>query len=81
MGVQDHGIPATQIVALAREIGRAKPCAITQGWGPQRQANGENNARTIFNLAILTGIVGIPGGGTGAREGSYSIPIARWSEV
>ena len=74
------GIPAQTIVNLAREIGTAKPCAITQGWGPQRQANGENSARAIFNLAILTGNVGIPGGGTGAREGSYSIPIKRWSE-
>lgn len=74
------GIPAPTITALAREIGTAKPCAITQGWGPQRHASGENNARAIFNLAILTGNVGITGGGTGAREGSYGIPIQRWSE-
>lgn len=74
------GIPEATIVRLAREIGHAKPCAITQGWGPQRAANGENASRAIFMLPILTGNVGIPGGGTGAREGSYSIPIKRWSE-
>ncbi|MDU1880050.1 MAG: dimethyl sulfoxide reductase subunit A, partial [Eggerthella sp.] len=34
------GIPADTIVELAREIGTAKPCAIYQGKGPQRQSNG-----------------------------------------
>lgn len=70
------GIPAETIVRLARDIGTAKPCAIIQGWGPQRQANGENQSRAIFMLAILTGNVGITGGGTGAREGSYRLPVA-----
>ncbi len=74
------GVPVDVIVRLARQIGTSKPCAITQGWGPQRQANGENNARAIFTLAIITGNVGIPGGGTGAREASYSIPIKRWGQ-
>lgn len=70
------GIPVAIIVRLGREIGRAKPCAIVQGWGPQRSANGENISRAIFTMAALTGSVGIAGGGTGAREGNYSIPIA-----
>lgn len=65
------GIPAQTIVQLAREIAQAKPCAITQGWGPQRQADGENQSRAIFTLAAMTGNVGIPGGGTGARESDY----------
>ncbi len=71
------GVPAEQIVRLAREIATAKPCAITQGWGPQRHANGENAARAIFLLACVTGNVGIPGGGTGAREGAQSLPITQ----
>lgn len=71
------GVPARRIRQLAREIATAKPCAITQGWGPQRHANGENNARAIFLLACVTGNVGISGGGTGAREGAQALPFVR----
>ncbi len=70
------GVPAETIVRVAREIALAKPCAITQGWGPQRQANGENQSRAIFMMAIMTGNVGLLGGGIGAREGYYSLPVA-----
>ena len=70
------GVPADQIRSLAREIAGTKPCAITQGWGPQRNATGENSARAIFLLACATGNVGIQGGGTGAREGNTKLPIA-----
>lgn len=72
------GIPAAKIEQLGREIGRAKPCAIVQGWGPQRHANGENQARAIFTMAALTGSVGIAGGGTGGREGNYNFPLAKF---
>lgn len=72
------GVPAQRIRQLAREIAQAKPCAITQGWGPQRQANGENQSRAIMTLAAVTGNVGIEGGGTGCREGSYSIPVTAY---
>ena len=54
------GIPADRIVRLAREIGTARPAYIAQGWGPQRHANGEQSARAICMLPILTGNVGIP---------------------
>ncbi len=70
------GIPEKRIIQLAHEIGRAKPCFITQGWGIQRQANGEQNCRAICMLPILTGNVGVQGGNTGAREGSFGIPFA-----
>ena len=69
------GIPVETIIRLGREIGMAKPAWISQGWGPQRQANGELNARAIAMLAILTGNVGIPGGNSGARESSYTFPM------
>lgn len=71
------GIPEARIVQLAREIAGAKPAYISQGWGPQRHANGELVSRAISMLAILTGNVGINGGNTGAREGSYSLPFER----
>ena len=76
------GIPADRIISLAREIGLAKPAYISQGWGAQRQANGEQTARAICMLAIITGNVGIPGGNTGDREGPFNaglpkLPIGR----
>ena len=69
------GVPADRIRQLAREIAGTKPCAITQGWGPQRNATGENSARAIFLLAAATGNIGIQGGGTGAREGNTTLPV------
>jgi Tat-targeted selenate reductase subunit YnfE len=71
------GIPADRIIKLAREIGSVKPAYITQGWGPQRQANGELTSRAIAMLPILTGNVGINGGNSGARESTYTITIER----
>lgn len=74
---QITGVPADKIIKLAREIGSTKPAFISQGWGPQRHANGEIATRAISMLAILTGNVGINGGNSGAREGSYSLPFVR----
>ena len=67
------GIPAARIVQLAREIALAKPCYISQGLGIQRHANGEQQTRAIAMLAILTGNVGVMGGGTGIRDGAFRI--------
>ncbi|WNJ77508.1 selenate/tellurate reductase subunit YnfE [Cedecea neteri] len=71
------GIPTDRIIKLAREIAGAKPAYIAQGWGPQRQANGELTSRAIAMLPILTGNVGINGGNSGARESTYTITIER----
>lgn len=70
------GIPQRRIIQLAREIGTAKPCYISQGWSVQRQANGEQNCRAVSMLPILTGNVGVQGGNTGARESGYGVPFA-----
>lgn len=71
------GIPSERISKLAKEIGTAKPVYITQGWGPQRHANGEQTARSICMLAILTGNVGVQGGNSGDREGPYGIAFPK----
>lgn len=71
------GVPAATIIRFARDVATTKPVNITQGWGPQRHANGENQARAIYTLAAMTGNVGIPGGGTGGREG-YFWPVTKW---
>jgi len=69
------GIPAGRITRLAREIGTTKPAYIAQGWGPQRHAAGEQSARAICMLPILTGNVGISGGNSGDREAPFGIPF------
>ena len=71
------GIPADRIIRLAREIGQAKPCFISQGWGLQRQAAGEMNTVSVAALATLTGNVGLRGGGNGDYDSYYPGPSPR----
>lgn len=80
---QITGVPADKIIKLAREIGSTKPAFISQGWGPQRHANGEIATRAISMLAILTGNVGI-NGGTAARvkvHTAYRLSVCRPSKT
>lgn len=70
------GVPAANVRRLAREIATTKPCAVNAGWGPQRHSNGENQARAPMVLAAMIGQIGIPGGGTGEREGYSQLPMA-----
>ncbi|MDR2826354.1 MAG: molybdopterin-dependent oxidoreductase [Deltaproteobacteria bacterium] len=72
------GIPAANIYRLAREIGQAKPCYITQGWGLQRQAAGEMNAMSVAALAAITGNMGIRGGGNGDYDRYYQTGTPRF---
>ena len=74
------GYPAEKIIRLAREIGSTKPCCVIQGWGPQRHANGDTMSRSIAMLAILTGNVGIAGGGSGSAESVSQIGFPRMPE-
>ena len=69
------GVPAETITRLAREIGTTRPVVVSQGWGSQRQAHGETQARAIMTLAAMTGCVGIPGGSTGQSAGTYGIGV------
>lgn len=75
------GIPSDIIIKLAREIGNANRIYITQGWGLQRSANGEQACKAIMMLSLLRGQVGLQGGGTGAREGNHSYPFVRFPKV
>jgi DmsA/YnfE family anaerobic dimethyl sulfoxide reductase A subunit len=68
------GIPEETIRALAEEMARTKPLFVSQGWGPQRQANGEETARSIFMVPILLGQIGLPGTNTGLHEGNAKFP-------
>lgn len=62
------GVPAKTIIQLAREIANARTPFITQGWGIQRQAAGEQNCRAIFMLPILVGKLGMRGTCNGANS-------------
>ncbi|MDR2136947.1 MAG: molybdopterin-dependent oxidoreductase, partial [Synergistaceae bacterium] len=56
------GVDEDTIWWLAREYATVKPAALMQGYGPQRNGNGEQIVRGGTLLACLTGNVGIPGG-------------------
>ncbi|MBY7142064.1 molybdopterin-dependent oxidoreductase [Virgibacillus sp. NKC19-3] len=55
-------VPAGTIQNLAREYATNKPSALMQGYGPQRQAFGEQFTRGGTILAAITGNVGVRGG-------------------
>ena len=62
------GVPAETIRSLARRYAAAKPAALIEGYGAQRNANGEQVVRGGILLACMTGNVGVSGGwaaGTG----------------
>lgn len=71
------GIPAQRIVQLAREMGQAKPCFISQGWGLQRQAAGEMTTMAVATLATITGNMGLRGGGNGDYDSYFPGPVPR----
>ena len=75
------GIPAGTIRSLAVRYATARPAALIQGYGPQRNAYGEQSARGAILLSCLTGNVGVSGGyagGTGDcsthEQPSFPVP-------
>jgi anaerobic selenocysteine-containing dehydrogenase len=67
------GIPAAQIVALARRYATTRPAMILVGGSSMHKgANGWQGGRAVACLPALTGNLGIPGGGLGPRHGSTS---------
>ena len=70
------GISVTRIIQLAREIGQAKAAWISQGLGVQRTGSGEQAARAIMMLPIITGNIGRAGTNAGSWGGSvtYKVP-------
>ncbi|MGQ9682372.1 MAG: molybdopterin-containing oxidoreductase family protein [Anaerolineae bacterium] len=80
------GLPATEIVALARLYGRSKPVALLPGLAMQRTIGGEEAVRLAIALQAVTGNLGVLGGSTGAfsparlptpRVGALPIPQVR----
>ncbi len=57
------GIPAADVIRLARLYGRAKPGTLRAGVGPQQTIDGELYVKSLSALAIISGHWRLPGGG------------------
>ncbi|MDB4866276.1 MAG: oxidoreductase [Cohnella sp.] len=66
------GVPAEDVVRLAREYGKTAPSFIRIGNGLQHHDNGGMAVRTIACLPALTGQWGVKGGGAIKGNGYYT---------
>ncbi len=79
---QQSGVPAADIVRLARDFAAAAPaCTTLSGRGSAKHYNGEQSDRAIRMLDVLVGNVGKPGGyclsslrGWAGRYGQEGLP-------
>lgn len=78
---QITGIPEHKIYELARSYAGTKPAALIQGYGPQRNANGEQTVFGSMMLACLTGNVGISGGWSGSNCTTKNPPVPTMPSV
>jgi anaerobic dimethyl sulfoxide reductase subunit A len=69
------GVPAETIRELAREFATSKPAAIRIGYGVDRWYYCDYTARAVANLAVVTGNIGIAGGGISVHDGTYGAPL------
>ncbi|MGW4379609.1 molybdopterin oxidoreductase family protein [Kitasatospora sp. NPDC004531] len=63
------GIPAEQIVQVAREFGRAPRAMAWHARGIEHHTQGVENCLTVINLCTATGNLGRPGAGYGTLTG------------
>jgi anaerobic selenocysteine-containing dehydrogenase len=57
------GIPAEQLIALARRFGTTKPALLKFADGVQRHGNGGQTSRALTCLPAIVGQIGVRGGG------------------
>jgi anaerobic selenocysteine-containing dehydrogenase len=68
------GLPADDIVRLAREYATASPSVIRLNYGVQRAENGGMAVRAIAMLPVITGAWAKPGGGlTLSTSGAFAV--------
>ena len=67
------GIPADDLRRAARMYAQNKPAAILYAMGITQHTTGTDNVKTCANLAMLTGNVGIPGGGVNPLRGQNNV--------
>ena len=77
--VRRTDLPRETIATLAREYAHTRPATILQGIGLQQYTRGAQTYRLIAALGILTGNVGVPGGGVNFGNWPWAImhkPVA-----
>lgn len=67
------GIPAADIVAFARLYATSAPAAICYAMGITQYASGTERVQACSNLALLTGNIGVPGGGVNPLRGQNNV--------
>jgi formate dehydrogenase alpha subunit len=67
------GIPADRLRAAARMYAQNKPAALLYAMGITQHTTGTDNVKSCANLAMLTGNVGIAGGGVNPLRGQNNV--------
>jgi len=67
------GIPADDLRAAARMYAAHKPAAILYAMGITQHTSGTDNVKSCANLAMLTGNMGVPGGGVNPLRGQNNV--------
>jgi formate dehydrogenase major subunit len=67
------GIPAEDLIRAARLFATAKPAAIYYAMGITQHTTGTDNVMSLANLAMLTGNVGVEGGGVNPLRGQNNV--------
>jgi formate dehydrogenase alpha subunit len=67
------GIPADQLVEAARMYAGAKVASIVYCMGITQHTSGTDNVKSLANLAMLCGNLGMPGGGVNPLRGQNNV--------
>lgn len=81
---RDADLPVAEVEALAHRLAGERPCAILLGWGLGRRRNGFNTVRAIDALTVLSGNLGLPGGGVSfyfGRQSAFDYDFVRGLDV
>lgn len=70
---QISGIPKDDLIAAARIYAGAKPGSIVYAMGITQHINGTDAVKSIANLAMLCGNVGVEGGGVNPLRGQNNV--------
>jgi formate dehydrogenase alpha subunit len=67
------GIPIDQLYEAAEILGTSKPVAVMWAMGITQHVTGVHNVISLANLQMLTGNIGIPGGGVNPLRGQNNV--------
>ena len=67
------GIPRAELTAAARTYAEAPAASILYAMGITQHVTGTDNVKSLANLAMLCGNVGIPGGGVNPLRGQNNV--------